>query len=123
MARSLPAKAILSARAWVFGNSRAILLWNQSDSSESEWGEGIMAEGTEASRWRRTRVVAAMALAIGSLVSVIVVLLAPMLNAGSVLGIPSGLFGASLAAPGVVLLIIFWAAERQRRIDRAHGFF
>jgi putative solute:sodium symporter small subunit len=82
-----------------------------------------MAENTEASRWRRTRFLAAMALASGSAVSAIVVLSAPALNASRVLGVPSGLFGASLAAPGVVLLIIFWAAERQRRIDRTHGFF
>jgi hypothetical protein len=39
-----------------------------------------------------------------------------------VLGIPFGLFGVTLVAPLVVIAIIFWAAERQRRIDRAQGF-
>ena len=82
-----------------------------------------MAEGSEASWWHRTRLLAIATLACGTAIGVIVVLLAPALNASHVFGIPLGLFGATLAAPAVILLIIFWAAERQRRIDRAHGFF
>jgi putative solute:sodium symporter small subunit len=49
-------------------------------------------------------------------------LTAPALDAQSLLGIPLGLLAATLAVPLVVVAIIFWAAERQRRIDRAQGF-
>jgi putative solute:sodium symporter small subunit len=83
----------------------------------------IMADVNEISWWRRTRFLAATALISGSAISVIVVLLAPALDTSRVFGIPSGLFAAPLAAPIVVVLIIVWAGERQRRIDRAHGFF
>ena len=81
-----------------------------------------MADGSEKSWWRRTRFLAVSAVAAGGGVSLLVMLLAPALDADSVLGIPFGLFGATLVVPLVVIAIIFWAAERQRRIDRAQGF-
>jgi putative solute:sodium symporter small subunit len=81
-----------------------------------------MADGGEKSWWRRTRFLAAASVTAGSLLSLVVLLLAPALDAQSVLGIPFGLFGATLVVPLVVVAVIFWAAERQRRIDRAHGF-
>ena len=81
-----------------------------------------MADGSEKSWWRRTRLLAVSVVAAGGGVSLLVMLLAPALDADSVLGIPFGLFGATLVVPLVVMAIIFWAAERQRRIDRAQGF-
>jgi putative solute:sodium symporter small subunit len=80
-----------------------------------------MADGSEKSWWRRTRLLAVSAVATGGGVSLLLMLAAPALDADSVLGIPFGLFGVTLVAPLVVIAIIFWAAERQRRIDRAHG--
>jgi putative solute:sodium symporter small subunit len=81
-----------------------------------------MADGSEKSWWRRTRLLAVSAVAAGGGGSLLVMLLAPALDADSVLGIPFGLFGATLVVPLVVIAIVFWAAERQRRIDRVQGF-
>jgi putative solute:sodium symporter small subunit len=81
-----------------------------------------MADGGEKSWWRRTRFLAVSAVTAGSLLSLLVMLFAPALDGNSLLGIPFGLLGTTLIVPLVILAIIFWAAERQRRIDRAHGF-
>jgi putative solute:sodium symporter small subunit len=80
-----------------------------------------MAEGSEKSWWRRTRLLAVSTVATGGGASLLIMLAAPALDADSVLGIPFGLFAVTLIAPLGVAAVIFWAAERQRRIDRAHG--
>ena len=80
-----------------------------------------MADGSEKTWWRRTRLLAVSAVATAGGVSLLLMLAAPALDADSVLGIPFGLFSVTLVAPLVVIAIIFWVAERQRRIDRAHG--
>jgi putative solute:sodium symporter small subunit len=117
-------KGHFPADVWELRRSRAILRMESSRfAGIGQTAGAIMADGNEASWWRRTRFLAAVALATGTAINLIVVLSASALDAGRVLGIPSGLFGATLAVPAFVLLIIFWAAERQRRIDRAHGFF
>jgi hypothetical protein len=51
------------------------------------------------------------------------VALAPSLDAGNLAGIPSGMFAATLLVPVVILLLIFWSCERQRRIDQRRGYF
>jgi putative solute:sodium symporter small subunit len=80
-----------------------------------------MADG-ERSWWRRTRLVAVSAVTAGTLLCLLTMLTAPALDGQSLLGIPLGLFAATLVVPLIVIAIIFWAAERQRRIDRAQGF-
>jgi putative solute:sodium symporter small subunit len=81
-----------------------------------------MADGNEKTWWRRTRFLAVTAVMTGGAASLLIMLAAPALDADSVLGIPFGLFAVTLIAPLGVAAVIFWADERQRRIDRAHGF-
>jgi putative solute:sodium symporter small subunit len=80
-----------------------------------------MADVNERIWWRRTRFLAVFAVTAGGLVSLLLLLAAAALDRQSVLGIPFGLFGVTLIAPLAVLAVIFWTAESQRRIDRAHG--
>jgi len=80
-----------------------------------------MADDSEKFWWRRTRLLAVTAVAAGGGASLLIMLAAPALDTDSVLGIPFGLFAVTLIAPLGVAAVIFWAAERQRRIDRAHG--
>lgn len=82
-----------------------------------------MADGGDRSWWRRTRFLAGAALSTGGLVGLVFMLLAPTLDGDRVLGMPFGLLAVTLVAPLFVVLVIFWAAERQRRLDHAHGFF
>ena len=88
-----------------------------------EGGASIVADVGERYWWRRTSLLAITAVTAGGLASLLVLVLAPALDIGSVLGIPFGLLGVTVIVPLFVLVVIFWAAERQRRIDRAHGFF
>jgi putative solute:sodium symporter small subunit len=80
-----------------------------------------MAEGSEKFWWRRTRLLAVTATAVGGGASLLIMLAAPVLDTDSVLGIPFGLFGVTMIVPLGVIAVIFWAADRQRRTDRAHG--
>ena len=82
-----------------------------------------MAEGSEISRWRRSRLLAIAVVAIGVVASSLSILFARTLNTDDVAGIPSGLIAATVAVPMFILLLIFWSAERQRRLDGAHGHF
>jgi putative solute:sodium symporter small subunit len=83
-----------------------------------------MAEGEDdRSWWRRTCVLALVAVGGGGILGLGTVALAPSLDTANVAGIPNGLFAGALLVPVVVLLLIFWSAERQRRIDERHGFF
>jgi len=82
-----------------------------------------MAEGDDRSWWRRTRFLAMVALGVGGILGLGTVVLAPALDASDVAGIPNGLFAGTLLVPIVILLLIFWSAERQRRIDEKRGFF
>jgi putative solute:sodium symporter small subunit len=82
-----------------------------------------MAEGDDRSWWRRTSMVALVALGAGGGLGLGTVALAPWLDAGNIAGIPNGLFAATLLVPIVILLLIFWSGERQRRIDRRRGYF
>lgn len=82
-----------------------------------------MAEGDDRSWWRRTCLLALVALGGGGILGLGTVALAPALDASNIAGIPNGLFAATLLVPVVILLLIFWSAERQRRIDERCGFF
>jgi putative solute:sodium symporter small subunit len=81
-----------------------------------------MAAG-ETSWWRRTRLLAITALGGGAGLGLVILLAAPALDRSSIAGIPNGLLAATLLVPIVILLLIFWSAERQRRIDHGHGYF
>ena len=82
-----------------------------------------MADDGDRSWWRRTRFLAIAALAIGGLVTLVFMLLAPTLDTSSLLGMPFGMLAVTLVAPLFVVLLIFWTAERQRRLDQAHDYF
>ena len=82
-----------------------------------------MADGSEISWWRRTRLLAIAVLAIGVAASILSILFARTLSTDGVAGIPSGLIAVTVAVPMFILLLIFWSAERQRRLDGAHGYF
>lgn len=85
--------------------------------------ENTVAESSEKSWWRRTRFLAITTLVGGAVFCFLIFLLAPALDASRILGIPFGLFAATLIAPAFVVLLIFRAAERQRRIDKSRGYF
>jgi len=82
-----------------------------------------MAEGDDRSWWRRTRFLAMVVLGAGGILGLGTVVLAPALDASNIAGIPNGLFAGTLLVPLVILLLIFWSVERQRRIDEKRGFF
>lgn len=82
-----------------------------------------MTRDSEKSWWRRTRLLAVAVLCTGGGLGLAIMLSVPGLDVGSVAGIPNGLLAATLLVPIVVLLLTFWSAERQGRIDRAHGLF
>lgn len=82
-----------------------------------------MAEGDDSSWWRRTSLLAVLVMVFGGVLGLGTLALAPALDASAVAGIPNGLFAATLLVPIVILLLIFWSAERQRRIDQRLGYF
>lgn len=82
-----------------------------------------MADGSEISWWRRTRLLAIAVLAIGVAAGILSMLFARTLNTDGVAAIPSGLITVTVAVPIFIILLIFWSAERQRRLDGAHGYF
>jgi putative solute:sodium symporter small subunit len=82
-----------------------------------------MAEGDDRSWWRRTCLLALVVLGAGGILGLGTVALAPSLDAGNLAGIPNGMFAATLLVPVVILLLIFWSCERQRRIDQRRGYF
>lgn len=80
-----------------------------------------MTRDSEKSWWRRTRLLTVVVLGAGAGLSLVIMLAVPALDAGTTAGIPNGLLSATLLVPIFVLLLIFWSAERQSRIDRTLG--
>jgi putative solute:sodium symporter small subunit len=81
-----------------------------------------VADGSERSWWLRTRFLAIAAVVAGGIVSLLLMLLSSAFTS-RLFGIPLGIFAATFVAPAIVIVVIFWAAERQRRLDHAHDFF
>jgi putative solute:sodium symporter small subunit len=81
-----------------------------------------MADSGERSWWRRSRIVAITAVTAGGVTTLLAMLFAPLLNAGMLGGLPFGMLVTTLLVPAFVVIVIFWAVERQRAIDRAQGF-
>lgn len=82
-----------------------------------------MTGDSEKSWWRRTRLLAIVVVGLGAGLSLTVMLSAQALDVGSVGGIPNGVLAVTLLVPLVVVLLIFWSAERQSRLDRTLGHF
>lgn len=82
-----------------------------------------MAENSELTWWRRTRLNAVATLVGGGSVSLLIMLLVPTLDGAVMLGMPFGLLAAILIVPVFLLVLIFRSATRQRRINRASGYF
>ncbi len=81
-----------------------------------------MADSNEQSWWRRSRFLAFVALVAGGVLSVLALIL-PLPDFGHVLGLPFATFAATIGAPVIAALAIFWLADRQSRLDRTHGYY
>jgi hypothetical protein len=82
-----------------------------------------MADDNEQSWWRSTQLLAFGVLVVGGGLGLSVIAFAPTAGIGNAADISRTLQFSTLLVPGVVLFLIFWAAARQRRIDRQHGYF
>jgi putative solute:sodium symporter small subunit len=67
--------------------------------------------------WRKTGQLAGEILAGVIGVSLVAAVVAAMSGGTSILGLPLGYVLFAIAAPLLILLAIFWFAERQRRFD------
>jgi hypothetical protein len=80
-----------------------------------------MADGSESSWWRRTRLLAITVLATGAAATIGTMLVAhddtPARGAAIAPLMPT------LIVPLVVVGLVFWAAGRQRQIDNADGLY
>lgn len=81
-----------------------------------------MAEGDDSSWWRRTSMLALLVMAAGGILGLGALALASALDRSAIAGIPNGVFATTLLVPVVILLLIFWSAERQRGIDQRRGY-
>jgi putative solute:sodium symporter small subunit len=64
---------------------------------------------------------AAVTLALFGFLTLIVPFFAPLLNGYSFLRFPLGLFLATQGTVVGIIAVIYWAANRQDRLDRRHG--
>ena len=81
-----------------------------------------MADSNEQSWWRRSRFLAFVALVAGGALSTLSLIL-PLPDFGHVLSLSFATFAATIAAPGLAALAIFWLADRQGRLERTHGYY
>jgi len=82
-----------------------------------------MANGDDSSWWRRTARLALVVMAGGGILGLGALALASALDRSAIASIPNGMFATTLLVPIVILLLIFWSAERQRGIDQRRGYF
>jgi putative solute:sodium symporter small subunit len=81
-----------------------------------------MADSNEQSWWRRTRFLAFVTVIAGGAASFLSLIL-PLPDFGHVLSLPFATFMATIGAPLLAILAIFWMADRQSRLDRTHGYY
>ena len=81
-----------------------------------------MADSNEQSWWRRSRFLAMVALIVGGTLCILSLIL-PLPDLGRFFSLPFATFVATIAAPILAILAIFWLADRQRRLDRTHGYY
>ena len=77
--------------------------------------------GDQTAHWRRTRRLMWITLAIWFVFSFVVHWFADALNAMSFLGFPLGFYMAAQGSLVVFVVLIFWFARTQDRIDREFG--
>ena len=75
----------------------------------------------QATHWRRTRTLMWITLAIWFVFSFVVHWFADALNGASFLGFPLGFYMAAQGSLVVFVVLIFWFARTQDRIDRECG--
>jgi putative solute:sodium symporter small subunit len=81
-----------------------------------------MADSNEQSWWRRSRFIAFLALIAGGAPTVLSLVL-PLPDILPVFGLPFASVVATIGAPALAILAIFWLADRQGRLDRTHGYY
>jgi putative solute:sodium symporter small subunit len=81
-----------------------------------------MADSNEQSWWRRSRFLAMVALIVGGTLCILSLIL-PLPDLGRFFSLPFATFVATIAAPILAILAIFWLADRQGRLDRTHGYY
>ncbi|MBL8572038.1 MAG: DUF4212 domain-containing protein [Hyphomicrobiaceae bacterium] len=75
----------------------------------------------EAVRWRKTRNLMLTCLTIWVLISFVVNFWASALNSIVIMGFPLGFYMAAQGALIVFVVMLFWFAATQNRIDDQHG--
>ncbi len=82
-----------------------------------------MAAGTPQAmeHWRRTRGLMITSLVIWFIFSFLIHLFAPALNNIVIIGFPLGFYMAAQGSLIVFVILIFWFAHRQNRIDEESG--
>ncbi|WP_025770595.1 DUF4212 domain-containing protein [Thioalkalivibrio sp. HK1] len=82
-----------------------------------------MSNGSDhATHWRRTRALMWVTLTIWFVFSFLVHWFASALNESSFLGFPLGFYMAAQGSLFIFVVLIFWFARAQDRIDRECGF-
>ena len=81
-----------------------------------------MADSNEQSWWRRSRFLAMVALIAGGTLCILSLIL-PFPELGRFFSLPFATFVATIAAPILAILAIFWLADSQTRLDRTHGYY
>lgn len=71
--------------------------------------------------WRRTRGLMWLALAIWFVFSFVIHIFAPSLNEIVIIGFPLGFYMAAQGSLIVFVILIFWFAAKQNRIDEEAG--
>ena len=81
-----------------------------------------MADINEQSWWRRSRFLAMVALTAGGTLCILSLIL-PLPDLGRFFSLPFATFTATIVAPILAIIAIFWLADRQNRLDRTHGYY
>jgi putative solute:sodium symporter small subunit len=70
--------------------------------------------------WRRTKWLATVVLAGHAFGMSLALLLATPLNGGTLFNLPFGYFVVAMVSPVILMLAIFWFADRQRSLDHQY---
>jgi putative solute:sodium symporter small subunit len=100
------------------GGARAFLASPGNESQEDEGSE--MSDIEQSGRWRAT---ARLSLAVVVTLVILVLFFVSLVGAPDQAGYPLGLVVAATGLPVAIILLVFWFARRQERIDERHGLY
>lgn len=80
-----------------------------------------MADADQETWWRTSKALAVAALGGAAILGFLFFVVSGLIADGVALGFPLGYFFAAIATPIILVLIVFWFANRQDEIDRRHG--